>query len=46
MRLYRPGEIREALEEAGFGRVALCGDYQGGPPSPALPRLIAAAWAR
>ncbi|MEK6711150.1 MAG: class I SAM-dependent methyltransferase [Nitrospinota bacterium] len=46
MRLYRPEEIQESLRETGFGDMALFGDYQGGPPSPALPRLIAAAWAR
>ncbi|MBI2178350.1 MAG: class I SAM-dependent methyltransferase [Candidatus Tectomicrobia bacterium] len=43
MRLYRPEEIQESLRETGFGDMALFGDYQGSPASPALPRLIATA---
>ncbi|MBI3128265.1 MAG: class I SAM-dependent methyltransferase [Candidatus Tectomicrobia bacterium] len=43
MRLYRPGEIRDALLAAGFADIALYGDFQGSPASPALSRLIATA---
>ncbi len=43
VRLYEPDDLARLLEEAGFGRVRLYGDYDASPLAPDGSRLVAAA---
>jgi hypothetical protein len=40
VRLFGIGELESMLEAAGVGISHRFGDYDGGPPSPAAPRVV------
>ena len=44
LNLYSGQELRDRLERAGFSRVELYGDLDGGDYGPEAPRLVAVAW--